>query len=285
MVTQKKTKKKTIRSQSKGSMVRKPKSTELWVVKIGSQLIMEGGPLLIRALMQEVAYLMKYKSIKIVWVTSGAIASARQRLDYQWRSLPEKQALSALGQPMLMDLYNLALQSQGLMGAQVLLSYSDFKRKESRTHLCNTIYQLLDWNAVPLLNENDVVATDEIQFGDNDQLSAKVACELKANRLVILTHVEGLYDREPSQKGAQLVDFLPRVNQVMIREALAFQKSSLGRGGISSKLLAAQKASQAGIPTFLVRGSTDKVLTRLWQKENIGTRISGKRSLKKDFND
>lgn len=105
------------------------KRKELWVVKVGSQLITEGGPLFIGALMQEVALLVKKKSLHIVWVTSGAIASARQRLDYQWHSLPEKQALSALGQPMLMELYNLALQSQGLMGAQVLLSYSDFEEK------------------------------------------------------------------------------------------------------------------------------------------------------------
>ena len=176
------------------------KRTRLWVIKIGSQLITDGGPLLIRALIQEIAPLILEKRLQIVWVTSGAIASARRRLNYQWSSLPEKQALSALGQPMLMELYNLALQSQGLMGAQVLLSYSDFRRRESQVNLRNTIRTLLKWKVVPLLNENDAVATDEIQFGDNDQLSAMVASELKADRLIILTNVSGVYDRHPSEK-------------------------------------------------------------------------------------
>jgi len=252
------------------------KKGELWVIKIGSQLITDGGPLLIRSLVQEISKLIKKKSLKIVWVTSGAIATARHRLNYQWNSLPEKQALSALGQPMLMDLYNLALLTQGLMGAQVLLSYSDFKRKESRTNLCNTINQLLDWDAVPLLNENDVVATDEIQFGDNDQLSAMVACELKADRLVILTNVDGLYDRDPSQSGAKLISFLPQVSADLIRKTKSSKKSMVGRGGISSKLQAAQMALKKGIPSVIVRGSLENVITRLKKGESIGTCI-GKR--------
>jgi len=252
------------------------KKCELWVIKIGSQLITDGGPLLIRALVQEISKLIKAKTLKVVWVTSGAIASARQRLDYQWHSLPEKQALSALGQPMLMELYNLALHSQKLMGAQVLLSYSDFKRKDSRINLRNTIHQLLEWNAVPLLNENDVVATDEIQFGDNDQLSAMVASELKADRLVILTNVDGLYDRDPSKVGAKLISFLPHVSLSLIRSTASSKKSTTGRGGISSKLLAAQMALKKGIPSVIVRGSIENILTRLKDGEELGTSI-GKR--------
>lgn len=246
---------------------------ELWVVKIGSQLITDGGPLLIRSLIQEISLLVKSNSLQIVWVTSGAIASARQRLNYQWHTLPEKQALSAIGQPMLMELYNLGLQSHGLMGAQVLLSYSDFNRKESRTNLCNTIVKLLDWGVIPLLNENDAVATDEIQFGDNDQLSAIVACEIKADRLVILTNVEGLFDRDPSQDGAQLIQHLPRLPQSLITKTASNKISSLGRGGMSSKLLAAQRALKKGITTHIVRGTAEKVLTRLWQGESLGTKI------------
>jgi glutamate 5-kinase len=246
---------------------------KLWVIKIGSQLITDGGPLLIRALIQEISELVKEESLRVVWVTSGAIASARQRLKYQWYSLPEKQALSALGQPMLMELYNLALQSQGLMGAQVLLSYSDFRRKESRTNLRNTIEKLLEWQVVPLLNENDAVATDEIQFGDNDQLSAMVACELKADRLIILTNVQGLYDRDPSEEGAQLIPFLDHVDQRIIKRTVSSRKSTQGRGGMSSKLLAAQIAWKQGVPTTIVQGIQDKVITRLWKGEPLGTAI------------
>jgi glutamate 5-kinase len=174
---------------------------------------------------------------------------------------------------MLMELYNLALQSQGLMGAQVLLSYSDIRRRESKVNLCNTINKLLEWEVVPLLNENDVVATDEIQFGDNDQLSAMVACELKADRLVILTNVEGLYDRHPSEVGAKLIPFLPRVNSQVIRKTVSSKKSDVGRGGMSSKLLAAQRAWKQEIPTTIVQGSLDHVITRLQKGEELGTAI------------
>lgn len=249
------------------------KKTNLWVIKIGSQLITDGGPLLIRSLIHEISELIKDDSLRVVWVTSGAIASARQRLKYQWHSLPEKQALSAIGQPMLMELYNLALQSQGLLGAQVLLSYSDFRRKESRINLRNTIKKLLDWNVVPILNENDAVATDEIQFGDNDQLSAMVACELKADRLIILTNVQGLYDRDPSEEGAQLIPFLEKVDQRTIKNTVSSRKSSQGRGGMSSKLLAAQRAWKQGIPTTIVQGIQERVITRLWDGETLGTAI------------
>lgn len=257
----------------KKSNRKKNKKLELWVIKIGSQLITEGGPLLIRALIQEVSTLIKTRHLKVVWVTSGAIASARQRLQYQWHTLPEKQALSALGQPMLMELYNLALQSQGLMGAQVLLSYSDFRRRESRVNLCNTIHKLLEWGVVPLLNENDVVATDEIQFGDNDQLSAMVASEIEADRLVILTNVEGLYDRHPSEDGAALIPFLPLVNSKIIRKTVSSKKTDVGRGGMFSKLQAAQRAWKQGIPTTIVQGSLAHVITRLKKGEELGTAI------------
>jgi glutamate 5-kinase len=252
------------------------KKPELWVIKIGSQLITDGGPLLIRALIQEVGELIKDNRLQVVWVSSGAIASARQRLHFQWHTLPEKQALSALGQPMLMELYNLALQSQGLMGGQVLLSYSDFRRAESRMNLKNTIFQLLDWKVMPILNENDVVATDEIQFGDNDQLSAMVAAEIKADRLVILTNVEGLYDRHPSDEGAKLISFVPHLSNAFIRQTVSARKSDVGRGGMSSKLLAAQRAWKHGIPTTIVQGLQDHVITRLWKGDELGTAI-GKR--------
>lgn len=245
----------------------------LWVVKIGSQLITDGGPLLIRSLIQEIAALVKTKRLRIVWVTSGAIATARQRLQFQWHSLPEKQALSAIGQPMLMELYNLGLQSQGLMGAQVLLSYSDFRRRESRINLRNTIEKLLEWDVVPLLNENDVVATDEIQFGDNDQLSAMVACEIEADRLIILTNVEGVFDRHPSEKDANLIPFIPVVNSRLIGKTASSKKSDVGRGGMSSKLSAAQRAWKASIPTTIVQGSIPQLLERLVSGEPLGTGI------------
>ena len=136
-----------------------------WVVKAGSQMVCEGGPLLIRSWMHQVAAL-KRRGVEIVWVTSGAIAGAVERTGFRSpnRSIAEKQALSAIGQPLIMDLYNLALQSVGCLGAQALLTYDDFKNSTRKKNLENTLVQLMKWNAIPILNENDVISTEEIHL-------------------------------------------------------------------------------------------------------------------------
>lgn len=262
----------------------KSNKSKIWVAKIGSQLLIDGGPLLVRALMTDTAELERVHNIQVVWVSSGAIASARKRMDtYRWRphvhkskrqkSLPEKQAMSAIGQPMLMEMYSIALQSQGLMAAQVLLSYTDFRFKENRKNFTNTIFQLLDWKVVPILNENDAVATQEIQFGDNDQLSAMVARELKADRLVILTNVEGLYNKSPLYPDAKLVSFVPQVTKKVLLMTDGRTKSQVGKGGMGSKLLAAKKAWNKGVPTTIARGEIPQVLVRLAEGESLGTSV------------
>lgn len=209
-----------------------------WVIKIGSQLLIEGGPLLIRSLMAETAFLVKQKKIRCIWVSSGAIATARIKLAYNYHSLPEKQALSAIGQPLVMENYNLALHQHGLSAAQILLSYSDFKRTESRNNFKNTIKQLLDWNIIPIINENDAVATHEIQFGDNDQLSAMVAAEIKADRLIILTNVDGVYDRHPDDPDAIKIAHIKtqELTLAYIKKIAKIKKSAMGQGGMNSKL-------------------------------------------------
>jgi glutamate 5-kinase len=209
----------------------------------------------------------------VVWVTSGAIATARQQIHHGWKTLPEKQALSAVGQPALMELYNTALQFHGLRGGQVLLSYADFKGKVSRKNLTNTLHQLLDWDCVPVLNENDAVATDEIQFGDNDMLSALVATEIKADQLVILTNVEGLYDRDPAIPGAQLISELKQVPESLLKKLKTASLSSSGRGGIYSKLKAARYAQKKGVSTVIIRGDRFNVLNDLAEGQKIGTRV------------
>jgi glutamate 5-kinase len=259
------------------------KKSKIWIVKIGSQLLIDGGPLLIRSLMNDTAELQRNHAIKLVWVSSGAIASARKRLgrldksvkaknSSAHKNLPEKQALSAIGQPMLMDLYNVALQSQGLIGAQVLLSYTDFRFEKNRKNFTNTIFKLLELNAVPILNENDAVATEEIQFGDNDQLSAMIACELKADRLIILTNVDGLFNMSPENPNAELISYLPEINQKIMRMTDG-SKSKLGKGGMASKLLAAKNAWKKKVPTTIARGEIAKVLIRLAMGEAIGTSV------------
>jgi glutamate 5-kinase len=254
-----------------------------WVVKAGSQMVCGGGPLLIRTWMQQLAQLRKQHSIEVIWVTSGAIASAVERTDFKpgngkARTLPEKQALSALGQPMVMDLYNLALNAAGLMGAQVLLTAGDLKDPERRRNLQNTLETLLKWRAVPILNENDAVATAEIQFGDNDSLSAKIAHVMKAEKLILLTDVDGLYDTDPkSNPRAELVPYRKSIRKAELEKVSKNSGSSRGTGGMYSKLLAAQTASRKGIITHLVRGDWPRNLLLVAEGQPLGTQIGGER--------
>jgi glutamate 5-kinase len=232
--------------------------------------------------MNQVAILRKRHAIEVIWVTSGAIASAVDRTGYspkqgRKRTLPEKQALSALGQPMVMDLYNLALAASGLMGAQVLLTAGDIQNKARRKNLQNTLNQLLQWQAVPVLNENDAVATDEIQFGDNDALSSHIARMMKAERLVLLTDVDGLYDADPKRDpNANLISYRKQVTAQDLAVAGKTSASGRGTGGMYSKLLAAKNASQDKIVTHLVRGDYPQNLLLLASGQAVGTQIGGR---------
>ena len=247
-------------------------------------MILSGGPLLIRDWMAQVARLRTDRAIELIWVSSGAIATAveRTRFRNKKRTLPEKQALSAIGQPLVMDLYNLALQAQGLLGAQVLLTYDDLDDEGRTKNLKNTLEQLLKWGVVPILNENDAVATEEIRFGDNDALSAKVAVTLGADRLVILTDVEGLYDSDPRKNPkAKRVPELASVGRTLLakveHESGLDSGSARGTGGILTKLRAGEWAHRHGVETWLVRGDTPNVLREVERRAAIGTRIHAKR--------
>jgi len=250
-----------------------------WVVKAGSQMVCSGGPLLLRAWMAQVSSLKKEHGIEVIWVTSGAIASAAERTNFsrKERELPEKQALSAIGQPMVMDLYNLALNATGLLGAQVLLTAGDMKDKVRRQNLQNTLEKLLEWHAVPILNENDAVATAEIKFGDNDTLSALIAQMMRAERLVLLTDVDGLYDSDPkANQHARLINHKPKVTASDLAAVARNATGARGTGGMYSKLLAAQNAAKNGIVTNLMRGDHPQNLLSLARGIAIGTEIGSK---------
>ena len=247
-------------------------------------MVVEGGPLLIRDWMRQVASLQR-DGIRVVWVTSGAIASARESLPQllrqvataqrianssiaakttSARDLPTQQALSALGQIYVIEQYKLALENLGLQAAQVLLTAEDIANRARRQNLTNTLRRLMQWNAIPVLNENDAVSTAEIQFGDNDRLSALVAQAIDAERLIILTDVEGLYDQDPrAHPNAQLVSEVSRVQPRHLQAASQKPGSSRGKGGMLSKLIAAQIAGRTGIPVHLAKGDLPKVLLRI----------------------
>ncbi len=240
-------------------------------------MVCGGGPLLIRAWMGQVAELRKKYGIEVVWVTSGAIASAADLIDFprgKSRTLAEKQALSAMGQPIVMDLYNLALGMFGLKGAQILLTSDDLTHRDRRLNFQNTLEQLLSWGVVPVLNENDAVATQEIQFGDNDWLSALVAQSCGAERLVILTDVEGFYDSDPRKNPeAKLIHQLSSVSKKQLAAVEPVGGSHRGTGGMYSKLKAAQFAQQKGINTWLCKGDLPHVLLKVAEGSQVGTCI------------
>lgn len=267
--------------------MRKP--SKLWVIKAGSQMVIDGGPRLVRIWMRQSSLLKSKYGIDVIWVTSGAIATARIATSTTLKrtskiAIAEKQAFSAIGQPMVMDLYNKALHKEGRLGSQVLLTADDLANKTRRTNLISTLQTLLAWGVLPIINENDAVATEEIQFGDNDRLSALVAGSMKAERLILLTDVEGLYDSDPKKNpDAVLVHELKHISKKLISSLSGQSPSGVGTGGMLSKILAAQTARRYGIITHLVKGNHPGAILKLAEaartspasrpKSQIGTTV------------
>lgn len=242
-------------------------------------MVCDGGPLLMRAWMQQVSQLRKKFGIDVIWVTSGAIAWAADKTAFNKskRTLPQKQALSAIGQPLIMDQYNLALAATGLLGAQVLLTAGDMADGVRRKNLQNTLKELIKWKVIPILNENDAVATDEIRFGDNDSLAAKVAIMMKADRLILMTDVDGLFKTDPNRDPkAELIPYRKSITAADLKLAPSSSKSRVGTGGMFSKLTASRKASASGIVTHLVRGDWPNNLLEIAVGKNVGTQIGGR---------
>ena len=245
------------------------------VVKIGSRVLSSERGLHARRigrLVRELAGL-NDQGKKLVIVSSGAIASGMSRLGLTKRptDLPQEQALAAVGQIRLMALYENSFAGYQKQVAQVLLTHEDLANRKRYLNAKHTLKTLLDWNIIPIVNENDTVAVDEMKFGDNDQLSALVATLMEMDLLVILSDVDGLFDRDPrSNEDARLV---PVVTDLAAAKMAAHdtRPSDLGRGGMFSKLCAAEQASHAGIPTIIANGRERDVLGGLFD----GTRESG----------
>lgn len=205
-------------------------------------------------------------------VSSGAIALGLPHLGLERRpsSIPKLQAASALGQAKLQRAWEGALAREGVLSAQVLLTAGDIADRAAYVNARHTFKALFAAGAVPVVNENDATATDEITFGDNDALAAQVAILVRARLLVLLTEVEGVYTRNPGTPGAELVSDAGGVDGV------AFGASSaLGRGGMQSKVLAARMAAAAGIPSVIAGGTGEAVLEPILAGEHRGTRFQG----------
>jgi glutamate 5-kinase len=244
------------------------------VVKLGSSLVVGPGGRARRSLLRgrarELAELVRGGTPACV-VSSGAIALglSRMRLARRPRDLPRLQAASALGQARLQRAWEQALAAEGVEAAQVLLTAADVADRAAYVNARNALRALFALGAVPIVNENDATATDEIAFGDNDALAAQVALLVRAQLLVLLTEVDGVYTRAPGTPGAELVG-----DGSAAREAVLGDASPLGRGGMRSKVLAAEMAAAGGIPTVIAAGSGEHVLGPILEGEKRGTRFA-----------
>lgn len=250
------------------------------VVKLGTSLLTAGTDRLdltvMSSLVGQVAGL-HAQGTEVLLVSSGAIAAGRQRLGigHDRRDTPFKQVLAAVGQTRLMNAYEQLFSWHNITVAQALLTRSDLSHRASYLNARNTLLALLELKAVPIINENDVVAVDEIEgatFGDNDNLSAMVAGLVDADLLVMLTDTPGLFTADPHlHPEAQLIPVVERIDEGI--EALAGGSAAGGRGGMSTKVQAARLATAAGVAVVIAAGREPQVLPRLVAGEAIGTRF------------
>ena len=250
-------------------------NTKKILIKIGSAVLTGANGLdlnIINSLVAEMSGLVHH-GYSVVLVSSGAIASGKHRLNItgKLKSIPEKQAAAAVGQGRLMRVYSKSFEKKGIYVAQILLTLSDLTNRQRFLNIRNTLSTLMDWKVIPIINENDTVAVDEIKFGDNDNLASMIANIVEADLFINLTNIEGLYDRNPAEfKKAK---FIPLVSEFTDEiEAIATaETSSVGTGGMKSKVLAAKKVTAIGIPCIIAPGKKRKVLTDIISGKEIGT--------------
>ena len=245
------------------------------LIKVGSAVLTGADGLdlkIIEALVQEMCDLTR-RGFSIVLVTSGAIASGKHRLNITGRlkSIPEKQAAAAVGQGRLMRIYSKAFEKNNLYVAQILLTMSDLTDRQRYLNIRNTLSTLMEWHVTPILNENDSVAVDEIKFGDNDNLAAMIANIVEADLFINLTATDGLYDCNPAQcKKAKLIPLVCEFTDA-VEAAATEETTSVGTGGMKSKIAAAKKVTSIGIPCIIAPGKKRKVLSDIMAGREIGT--------------
>ncbi|MDH5436761.1 MAG: glutamate 5-kinase [Gammaproteobacteria bacterium] len=246
-----------------------------WVIKIGSALLTnEGRGLDNAAISQWVEQIVQlHKSGKqIVLVSSGAVAEGMKRFGWTTRprALYQLQAAAAVGQMGLIQAYESCFNKHSIHTAQVLLTHDDLSNRTRYLNARSTLRELIKLGAVPVVNENDTVVTEEIQFGDNDTLAALVANLIEADVLLILTDQDGMHDSNPrTNPDSQLLNEV-QANDAKL-ESMAGDSGSLGRGGMLTKVRAAKLAARSGAMTVIASGREDNVISRVASAEQVGT--------------
>lgn len=248
------------------------------IVKVGTQVITnESGTLNIKrmgSLVKQISVLKKDKKIHVVLVSSGSVGAAliHKKLLKNKNPILQRQILSSIGQISLMSSYKCLFEKENLLSAQVLATKEDFRDRHHYLNMRNCLEGLLKNDVVPIINENDVIAINELMFTDNDELAALIAAMLNAQALWILTGVDGIFDRNPEEEGAQLISSIdPKKDR--LTGAFSAVKSPLGRGGMHSKYQIAIKLSSIGIPTSIVNGKIEGILLDLFKGKKMGTKF------------
>jgi glutamate 5-kinase len=245
------------------------------VVKVGSGVLTAEQGLntaVINDLSRQICSFMD-EGREIILVSSGAMASGQKKIGLARRpdEIPKRQAIAAVGQAGLILAYENAFESRGRKVAQILLTSDDLSNRRRYLNARNTLYTLLSWGVVPVINENDTVVVEEIRFGDNDNLSAMITLLMEANLLINLTDIDGLYTGDPRSNDA--AKRIPEVS-VISREIERFAgdiPGALGTGGMLSKVQAARKVTRAGIPMIIASGLEPDILFKIFSDKSTGT--------------
>jgi glutamate 5-kinase len=254
------------------------------VVKVGSAVLTtrEGLNLaIVDSLASQLSALMD-RGLTMAFVSSGAVASGRgvlramaqDRADA--RGMPDRQAASAIGQSRLMHAYDEAFAKRGKITAQVLLTRDDFRNRARFLNVCNTFDALFSWGVLPIVNENDTVAVQELEFGDNDRLAALLLNLVEADLFVNLTSAGGVFTANPDlNEGAQRVSCIENIDKLDLA-AMCGGKTNVGSGGMYSKLLSARRAALRGAPTLILAGREPDCIVRAFAGEDLGTWVAAK---------
>jgi glutamate 5-kinase len=251
------------------------------VVKIGSSILTghrsgEVSETILSAFASSIAAVQK-KGVAVVLVTSGAIACGMRHLGFSQKpkKISELQACAAIGQPILMNLYQKALDRSGLQAGQILLTADDFNHRVRKLNARHTLSELLGHGIIPIINENDTVIVDEIRVGDNDNLSAMVATLVGADLLILLTDQDGFYTSDPRKDSrAVRIPLVSRIDRSVLKKA-SNTSTATSTGGMLTKLEAARKASRARIPTWIANGNDPQALKKVFEGADVGTLFVG----------
>lgn len=246
------------------------------LLKIGSNTLTKETDNISRGKIEDIAnQIAKLQdSCEFIIVSSGAIAVAKQfvKLESKRKEIFVKQALASIGQPHLIRMYQETFRELGLLTSQCLLSYSDFEKQESKSNIMNTINVLVNNNYIPVINENDTVATDEIKFGDNDKLGALTASLLEVDLFIIATNTDGIYTKASIENA--LPETIKEVTDLsVLQDQVVNSKSTHGTGGMQSKIDAISVAKQSNIETWIVNGLEDNFIINAFDNKVPFTKI------------